>query len=127
MNVKKESGLAGVDMAIAILAVMIFSTLIISMIHANLVENVKLKKETLAMIYLTELFEKVGIESYDNIQQSVIRNWITDEVYDIYTVNITVNKIAGNKDIIKKVKVTLYYEVNGENYSCSMERMKIKE
>ena len=42
------------------MAVMIFSSLIFAMIFNNAVENVKLKKETMAMIYITEIFETIG-------------------------------------------------------------------
>lgn len=131
MKTKKESGLAGIDIIIAIIAVTIFSTLIISLMYSNVVENIKLKKETLAMIYITEIFENIGIETYDNITQENINNLVPSEVNDLYQVEMTITNqledVNNNEDIIKKVQVTLTYVIDNKTYTCTMERMKIKE
>lgn len=130
MKIKEEKGIAGVDTVMAIVTVMIFSTLIFSMIFNNAVENVKLKKETLAMIYITEIFENVGIESYENITQSNISNLVPEEVYDIYNVQISVTDYfpdISNNEIMKRITATLTYQVNGQEYSCTMKRIKAKE
>lgn len=131
MKRNKEKGLAGIDIVIAIIAIMIFSTLIISMIYNNLVENVKLKKGTLAMIYLTEIFENVAIEKYENVTQSNIGNFIPEQMKDIFQVEILVatdfEGITNAENIMKKVTVKLSYQIDDKTYNCSMERIKIKE
>lgn len=140
MKNKEENGLAGVDMIIAIVALMIFSTLIVALMYNNILENVKLKKETLAMIYITEIFENVGIESYQNLKvgeyeditnifyDENIRNLIPQDIEDSYKINLTItNQFESTEDIIKKISVTLIYNINDNEYICSMERMKIKE
>lgn len=131
MKIKKDKGLVGVDIIIAIIAITIFSTLIISLMYNNVIENVKLKRETLAMIYLTETFENIGIESYDNIIESNINNLVPKGARDSYQVEMTVTSdfddVANNENIMKKITVKMSYEVGNKTYSCSMERMKIKE
>ena len=145
MKLKKDKGLAGVDIVIAVIALMIFSTLILSLIYNNVAENVKLKKETLAMIYITEIFENVGIESYENLENGTyenigenddidntyIKDLIPEDAKREYRVDLTITNelenVENTEDIIKKIVVTLTYEVNDKNYTCSMERMKIKE
>lgn len=143
MKLKKDKGLAGVDIVIAIIALMVFSTLIISLIYNNVAENVKLKKETLAMIYITEIFENVGIESYENLENGsyedlgkndytdIIENLVPEDAKTEYRVDIVITNelenVENNEDIMKKVVVTLTYSVNDKSYTCSMERMKIKE
>lgn len=143
MKIRDNKGLAGVDMIIAIIAVMIFSTLIVSMMYSNVMENVKLKKETLAMIYITEIFENVGIENYDNLSvgsyedivantyDDYIEGLIPEDLLEGYEVDVVIkNELEGvttNEDILKKVQLTLTYEVGDKIFSSSMERMKIKE
>jgi len=143
MKIKNDKGLAGVDMIIAIIAVMIFSTLIVSMMYSNVMENVKLKKETLAMIYMTEIFENVGIENYSNLSVGTYENitvnthdgyiegLIPEDLPEGYEVDMVItNELEGvtnNEDILKKVQLTLTYKVGDKFFSSSMERMKIKE
>lgn len=141
MEIKKNSGLAGIDMVIAIIAIAIFSTLIISMMYSNVLENVKLKKETLAMIYITEIFENVGIQDYDvydylgltqNYKQITEPNvLVPQEIIDNYTVEMKViTQVEGEtytEDILKNIGVKLTYEIGDKTYSCTMERRKIKE
>lgn len=131
MKVKKDNGLVGVDMIIAIIAITIFSTLIVSLMYKNVVENVKLKKETLAMIYITEIFENIGIEMYDNVTEDNSSSLVPEEALKNYEVEITVtndlNGVANNEQIMKKVTIKMSYEVDNKTYSCSMQRMKIKE
>lgn len=140
---RKENGLAGIDIIIATIALMLFSTLIVSMMYSNVMENVKLKKETLAMIYITEIFENIGIEDYSNLENGsyenigensyadVIENIVPEEAKDEYQIDILITdeleNVAENEDIMKKIEVTLTYEINNKKYTYSMERMKVKE
>lgn len=131
MKIKNEKGLAGVDVIIAIIAITIFSTLIISLMYNNVLENVKLKKETLATIYLTETFENIGIENYENITEENINSLVPQEARENYNVEMTVTNefenVTNNEDIMKKVIVKMSYVVGNKSYSCSMQRMKVKE
>jgi len=131
MKIRNNKGLAGVDIIIAIISVMIFSILIISIMYSNVMENVKLKKETLAMIYITEAFENIGIETYDNITEENINNLVPEEARNNYNIEMTVTNefddVTNNEYIMKKITLKLSYEIANKTYSCSMERMKIKE
>ena len=131
MKSKKNSGFVAVDMVVAILAIMIFSVLILALTRSNIIENVKLKKETLAMIYITETFENIGIATYDNVTLDNINNLVPQDARDNYLVemNITTDLTAvdNNDNFMKKVTIKMSYEIGGKTYSCSMERMKIKE
>lgn len=136
---KNNNGFVGVDMTIAILAIIMFSVLIISLMYNNFLENMKIKKEALATIYLTETLENVGIANYDDITQENIDNGVINlippeiENYN-YTMKIEVlTDILSLSDaqkqtgIVKKVKATISYKVGNKNYQYIMERAKIKE
>lgn len=131
MKIKEEKALAGMDVVIAIIAVSIFSTLIFSMMYSNVMENVKLKKETLAMIYITEIFENIAIANYEDVNEANINNLIPTEASNNFDIQISItnqlNGVSNSEDIIKKVTVTLKYNVANKTYSCSMQRMKSRE
>lgn len=127
---KEEKALAGIDMIIAVIVVIIFSTLILSLITNNALENVKTAKETMAMIYITEIFENIAIEEYEDVTEDNINKLVPEQVMlDGYRVEFKIeenfNKIP--EDIIKKVNVTLFYEINEKEYKYSMERLKVRE
>ena len=78
-----------------------------------------------------EFFENIGIASYNEITQENILNLLPKEVMDKYNVVVQVIDpvldITDKKDIMKNVTVTLSYNVNGVEYSCTMQRIKVKE
>lgn len=132
MNLKKDNALAGIDMIIAIVVVMIFSVLILTLITNNALENVKNAKETMAMIYITEIFENIGMAEYDTVSKENANTFISQEILNNYDVEMrvedTFEKIENkDQDILKKVYLTLTYEIGNKVYSCSMERLKIRE
>lgn len=136
---KKNNGFVGLDMTIAVLAIIIFSALIISLMYNNALENAKIKKETLGAIYLTETLENVGIVNYNDLTQDNINNGVINIVpseiekynykmnIEIITDNLSLSDTQKQEGIIKKVKATIFYTIGNKNYQYSMERTKIKE
>lgn len=131
MKFKKENGLAGTDMVIAIIAITIFSTLILSLMVNNSIENIKVVRETMAMIYITEIFENIAISDYDTISEENIDNFVPQDALKNYKVDVTIDnnfeEVEEQQDIIKKISVTLTYNIGNKSYTSSMERYKIKE
>lgn len=133
MKIKNVKGFVGVDIVIGILAVFIFSTLIISLMYNNFLENLKIKKDAMAAIYLTEIFESIAIEDYDNISQENILNLVSSDLeekgYDI-VINVD-NEFEfqenKNEDILKKITATISYEIGDKRYERAMDRIKVKE
>lgn len=137
MKTKTKDGYVGIDMAIAIVSVIVFSGLIFSLMYYNALENVKLRKQALATIYLTETMENIAIEDYENITQENIQNQSislvpTDMDTQKYNIDIEVNPLVlspekQDENIAKKVKATITYTVQDKTYQYSMERTKAKE
>ena len=124
---KNQNGFVGVDMAITIIAIVTFSTLIISLMYNNFLENAKIKKEALAMVYITETFENVGMAQFDEVTQESIDNLLPEDAKKYYTVNSSVNLLENDEQIIKKISVTLSYDVGNKTYNVTMDRLKAKE
>lgn len=127
---KKHNALAGIDIVIAVVAIIIFSTLILSLITTNASENIKIAKETIAMIYMTEIFENVGIAEFDNVTEENKDSLVPQGVNGDYDVIINVVDINSNDDktgIMKKIELTLKYKIGDKTYECSMERLKARE
>lgn len=125
---KNQKGFVGVDMAVTIIAIVTFSTLIISLMYNNFWENLKLKKEALAMMYITETFENIGKANYDEVQQENITNFLPNEAKEYYTATAKVELNDNESEkIIKKVTLTLSYKVGNKTYNVTMERLKAKE
>lgn len=124
---KNQNGFVGVDMAITIIAIVTFSTLIISLMYNNFLENAKLKKEALAMVYITETFENIGMTQFDEVTQESINNILPEDAKKYYTVNSSVNLLENEEQIIKKISITLSYEVGNKTYNVTMDRLKAKE
>lgn len=127
MNIKEEKGFTGIDMSIAIIAITISTALILALMCHNGLENLKLAKETMAMIYITEIFENIGILDYNDVTETNKSNYIPEKIYDNYEVIVTVNNEIEEQDILKKVTLTLTYKIGNKTYSCSAERLKAKE
>ena len=84
------------------------------------------------MIHITEIFENIGIESYENITEAnIINSLIPKDVKNNYGVEVSVTNyfpdIQNYEDIMKKVTVKLSYTIEDKQYTCSMERIKGKE
>lgn len=132
MKLKEEKALAGIDMVLAIMVIIIFSALILTLITNNALENLKTAKESETIIYLTEILENIGIEKYDNItEENIINNLIPEEVKVKYQVEVNVqeefSEISDKDKIIKKIDIKLIYEIADKKYECYMERLKVKE
>lgn len=137
MNIKSKKGFVGIDMTLAIVAVIIFSVLIIALLNNIFSHNLKVNKKALATVYLTETLENIGIAKYEDITQENIDNKVINLIPQEalekgYTIDIKVDEKINledeeTEDIFKKIKVTISYNVKNKNYEYYMERLKAKE
>lgn len=124
MRIKNSKGFVGTDIAIAIVAIIVFSGLIISLMYYHFYNNLKIQAESLATIYLTETLENIGIVEYNEVTQENSSNFIPQDLkkgYHKMTLEVTEGEIN------KKVKVIVSYKIFDKEYQHSIERFKIKE
>lgn len=120
-----NKGFVGIDIGIAIVAIIVFSGLIFSLMSNHFLENVKLQAESLSIIYLTETLENIAIADYDEVIQENSTNFIPQDLNnEFYEVTL---QVTNESQIIKKVKATVSYKIVNKEYQHSMERFKIKE
>lgn len=127
---KNKKGFTGMDISIAVIAIVIFTSTILALMYNVKMENLKIQTKLLASIYLTETLENIGIARYDDITAENI-NMIPDNMPDIFNIKTNVTKISDEdntkEDLIKKVIVTISYKVGDKTYEEVAERLKIKE
>lgn len=133
MKINSNKGFVGVDMVLAILAIIIFSAIIVPMMYNNFLENSKINRRALAIIYLTETLENVGIAAYDDVTQENINNFIPSDIGEYnYEMKVEVTNddlvlsSEQQDDIIRKIKATISYKLGNKTYEHSMERIKAK-
>lgn len=129
---KSEKGLTGIDIALTIIIVVLFTSIIFSLMYNVKQQNLKQTYKLASNIYLTETLENIGIEDYDDI---VAANYnensdLKPEMPNILSEKIEVESISENsdrEDIIKKVTVTISYKIGNKTYEESAQRLKIKD
>lgn len=127
MNIKKNGGFVATDIVLAIIGIFMFSTLIVSLMHNNSLENLKLKKEALATIYLTEALENIGIANYEQVTEENTDIFIPGDIENNgYDMDITITE-DDNEGITKKITTTISYNIGDKEYTKVIDRTKIKE
>lgn len=130
---KKESGFTGIDITIAIIAVVLFTSIILSLMYNVKYQNLKQVYKLTANIYLTETLENIGIADYDNVisTDSSKNTELIPELSNIFTEKIDVEKISDQdntkEDLVKKVTVTISYKIGNKTYEEVTQRLKIKQ
>ena len=108
MKAKNNKGFVGTDIIISIIAIVLFSSLILALILNNSLKNVKLAKEAQATIYLTQTLENIGISEYINVSDydsnENYNNCIPSDLKSGYNITIDNPEIIGKKDIYLKRK-----------------------
>ena len=130
LKIKNSKGFTGTDIVLSIILVIIFTSIILSLMYNVKMENDKIKLKTITNIYLMETLENIGIASYEEITNENI-NLFPAEMSDSFGKTINVQQLnledPTKEDIIKKVKVTISYTIKDKTYEEVAERLKIKE
>lgn len=120
MKLRNNKGFTEVDIAIAIVILVIFVTFITSLFYNFNTGTKALERESIATYIAIQTIEALKVTDYDLIQTDMPLTNLgkTVNVENGYTVSIIsqkYNEIAGNedlKDLIKNVTVLVTYKVN---------------
>ena len=139
MRIKSEKGLTGIDVASGILIFVIASAVIVNLYYQIYVITVQTRVHEVAIGCITEVFERIDFIDYDEVTEEEI-----GKIIDESNMNKYFNKEKNNsfvdyslknykdeseveKDLIKKVKITVFYTVGNKQISFPMSKIKIRE
>lgn len=127
---KDNKGFTQTDIVISIIAVMLFTTIILSVMINVKNSNAKLKAKSIANIYMTEILENIGIAQYEDITEENKSKFIP-EMTKAFETQINVTKVSDEdskkEDEIKKVEVKITYKIGNKTYEENAKRLKVKE
>lgn len=123
-----NKGVTGIDLTIAIIVLSIFAGLIATLMSSIYKNSIEIQKSANAMAYATIVLEKVDEKSFNEIDENFVTKLINNGEVDIdsnYTINLSTEDLE--EDLLKKVIVQVSYEINGEQKSMIINKLKIKE
>ncbi len=123
-----EKGITGIDLTIGIVVLSIFTGVIVSLMLNAYSTSIEVKKSANAMAYATIILEKVDEKSFEDVNDSFVAYLEAlgeVDISDDYT--ITFNTQVLEENLFKKATITVSYDVNDEQKSITINKLKIKE
>lgn len=131
---KGKNGLTGIDIVFAVIIIILFTSIILSLMYNIKLQNTKQVYELACNIFATQTLENIGISDYEDIIESDSDNNSNNLIPDLPSmfhekIEVeSINDIDSSKDdIIKKVTVTITYNISGKTYQNVYCRLKEKD
>ena len=125
--ISNNKGITGIDLTIGIIVLSIFSGVIISLMVNTYSTVVEIRKSANAMAYATIILEKVDEKSFEKVNDSFV-SYLEAlgevDISDDYKVEFSTETL---EDSFKKAIITVRYDVNGEEKSITINKLKVKE
>lgn len=135
-NTKKilsnNKGFTGIDLVVSLILLVMFVGLITSLMSSTYKLSLEILKSANANAYATIIFEKVDEKAYEEVTNNFVENLKSAGEISIdnseYTIEFSVQPITSlEEDVLKKVDINIKYDINGEEKSIVMTKLKIKE
>ncbi len=131
---KQNKAVMGVDIVVSIVVLSLFAGIIAGMFAELFIQNVSIRMDAIAVNYAVTILEDTDRLSYAEVTtENMMKNVEEGRYYmaDNYTANIEVTNYSdmdsSKEDIIKIVKVTISYTLRNQEYSYTVQKLKIKE
>lgn len=127
LNFKNNKGITGVDIAIAVIVITIFTGLIAEIMYSSYVQGLNVQKAANANSYATIILEKTDEKPFEEVTNDFIDNLKNSGEIDIdgqYNISMNVEDL---NQMMKKVTVDVKYKVNEEEKEISFSKLKVKE
>ena len=146
-----NKGVTGADLSIAVVAIIIFVSIITSLFYNVYIMNQKTTRMSEATDIITTIFEKIDVMDYENVslennekELSVYLNDYIDNENQSQSENVYKGKKGGynvtlniekyneqdgnqdKEDIIKKITINVEYNVGNKTQSIEMSTLKVK-
>lgn len=132
-NIKSNRGVSITDVVIALIILTIFTGVIGNLIYQIAYNNAALRVNAIAADYAVKEAEYIDKIAYEDVQTSneKITQINGENVLDAFTIKLDVEDYKANdetkQDIIKKVTITVNYNILKDEKSYKIEKLKIKE
>ena len=132
-NIKSNRGVSITDVVIALIILTIFTGVIGNLIYQIAYNNAALRVNAIAADYAVKEAEYIDKIAYEDVQTSneKITQINGENVLDAFTIKLDVEDYKANdetkQDIIKKVTITVNYNILKDEKGYKIEKLKIKE
>ena len=139
IKLRSEKGVSGIDIASGLIIFVISSVVVINIYYQIYMNTISTKVHEVVIGCISDIFERIDLEKYENVNEDNLKKWITEYKLDEYfnyekngsTVSYTItkytDKIADAKDLVKQINITVEYEIGGNYVKFPMNKLKIKE
>lgn len=131
-KLKSNKGISMADVVIALLILIILSGVIGNILYQIAYNNAALRMNAIATDYAVKVAEYIDKIPYENVTNGMQITEINGEqIIDKFNVSIEVenynNDDSTKEDIIKKVIITVNYNILKETKNYKIQKLKIKE
>lgn len=126
--ISNNKGVTGIDLTVAIIILTLYTGIIVTLMSNTYRTSTEIQMGANAMSYVTMVLEKVDEKAYEEIDNNFVTKLKSSgevQMNDNYTVEISTNELEEN--MFKKVQVSVKYNLNGEEKSIVINKLKIKE
>ena len=139
MKNKNETGATGMDVISGLLIFMISTAVVISIYYQIYITTVQTKIHQFIIGCVTDIFEKIDLEDYDNVTSDKIRTLIKEsglndyfsesdsDNHIEYTLVNYKNDSKVTQDLVKKIEITINYTVGGRTITLPINKIKVRE
>lgn len=129
---RQERGVAGTDIIISVIIIVLFSSIIIVGMYQAFVISAENQYAATAVSYIIQFLEYTDKADYDSVTvenlESIRDNSQIDSAFSIqFSIENYKDTHAGAQDIIKTVTVTVNYDVVGKTETIEISKLKVKE
>lgn len=107
MNFKSEKGITGVDISVAIIIIMLFVSLISTLIYNYTKNSKELNRKSVATNIIVDVLEYAKNINYDTLDQETLNSYCTSKQEQGYSINATLEELIDEKKVTVKVTYTI--------------------
>lgn len=126
-----NKGVTGVDLVIAVIVIAIFTGVITQLMASIYKLSLEIQKSANANAYATMVLEKIDEKSFEEVTENFVTNLKDNKevsIDDSYTITMQITPIDGvDENLMKKVALTVKYEISGEERLLRINKLKVKE
>ncbi len=129
---KTNKGVTMMDIVVAIIVLTLFVGVITSLYYQIAYYNASIRMNAMAVHYAVKIAESIDKMTYEEVTEELNEDARTTyDLPDLYQANIEIKKYSEEdptkEDIIKKVTITINYQLLDENKTYVLRKLKIKE